>query len=75
VFVQIEPTGLFGIKTGGEWSQVSEAFVKISGAWKDIEKIFIKVDDNWREVQGAGQRNLDFVANTQLYSTSIRSFT
>jgi len=75
VFIQIEPTGLFGIKTGGEWSQVSEAFVKISGAWKDIEKIFIKVDDNWREVQGAGQRNLDFVANTQLYSTSIRSFT
>ena len=55
IVLEIEPVGLASTKVGGQWKQITEAFVKVSGAWKDVSAMQVKVDGKWRRIEAAGQ--------------------
>jgi hypothetical protein len=74
VVLLIEPIGLNSVKLDGEWKQINESFVKVAGQWKDVDLIYVKVNDSWKEVNGAGQRDITLLGNTQVYGTSTRSY-
>ena len=74
VVLLFEPASLLSTKVAGSWEQVTQCFVKIAGSWTPIDSIYVKVNDKWELVGGSGQDDITLAANTQSYSTSIRSY-
>ena len=74
IVLEIAPVGLLSTKAGGEWQQVTDAFVKVSGAWKSVNEVQVKVDGTWRRIEDAGQVGGELPAVSGNYGTVTRSY-
>ena len=74
IVLEIAPVGLLSTKVGGEWQQVTDAFVKVSGAWKSVNEVQVKVDGTWRKIEDSGQVGGELPAVSGNYGTVTRSY-
>ncbi len=74
IVLEIEPVGILSTKAGGEWQQVTDAFVKVSGAWKSVNEVQVKVDGTWRKIEDAGQVGGELPAVSGNYGTVVRTY-
>jgi hypothetical protein len=74
IVLEIEPVGLASTKVGGQWKQVTEAFVKVSGAWKNVSEMQVKVDGKWSKIEAAGQTEGTLPSISGDYGTVVREY-
>lgn len=74
VVLEIEPVGLASTKVGGQWKQVTEAFVKVGGAWKNVSEMQVKVDGKWSKIEAAGQTEGTLPSISGNYGTVVREY-